>query len=417
MENVRAACAAAALAVLLLAGAGRAAAASPAAVEPGGLTSIEDTGYVPLASIEARAAGLFKGHPLPTMRYGVDTYRLTFVSRDFDGSLAPITALFFVPRRAEAAEAPVLVFGSGTTGIGDACAPSLEQEEGRHFGDYRDNMLAYAGLGIIVIFPDYLGFNDPSRPQRYFSRLAEGHVMLDAARAVFRFYEAARNLARPMRKVFVAGYSQGGHAAFSAADLWQDYAPEVPLAGAIGFGATTDVQALLREGPAYGPLIFYTYSVMYGLDQVDPNECLQERFARTLERDATSMCIDQFQTYYSYDGTHVYSRAFLEALRGRRVWQAYPSLFRRFLENEAGLSGHGLPALIVQGATDFIVTSATQSLFVAALRERGSRVTYVDLPGISHKEVRQAGFRMSVDWIELVAAGDAGPGLGAVPVD
>jgi pimeloyl-ACP methyl ester carboxylesterase len=378
-------------------------------VQPGDLATADHQEFVSAAAIEARASALFKDYPLPPLQYGVNTYRLRFTSRDFDGSMAPITALLYVPRVEASTEMPLLVFGSGTTGIGDACAPSLEQAEGRHFGDYKENMLAYAALGLIVILPDYLGFDDATRPQRYFSREAEGHVMLDAARAVTNFYKDASDLARPMGKVFVAGYSQGGHAAFSAADLWQEYAPEVPLAGAIGFGATTDVEALLREGPAYAPLIFYTYSVMYGYGEVDPNLYLQPHFAQTLEHDVTSMCIDQFQAYYSYDEAKVYARPFATSLYRHALWGSYASLLQRLSENRAGLDGHGVPALIVQGASDFIVTSATQRAFVDGLRFRGSVVSYADLPGVTHKEVRQAGFRMSVDWITLVARGDGPP--------
>jgi len=154
MRNVRVPRVFALVSILVLVGAGGAAAAVAAVAEPGALTSVKDTGYVPIADIRARSAALFKNYPLPALQNGVDTYRLTFWSRDFDGSPAPITALLYLPRLAQSAELPVLVFGSGTTGIGDACAPSLEVAEGRHFGDYKENMLAYAGMGIITIFPD-----------------------------------------------------------------------------------------------------------------------------------------------------------------------------------------------------------------------------------------------------------------------
>jgi pimeloyl-ACP methyl ester carboxylesterase len=408
MKNVQGYARALVVSVILLATAAAAGDAATA-MDSGYLSSILDTGYESAANIVARSTALFKHYKLPALSYGVDTYKLTFVSRDFDGTPATITALLYVPRLEQAAQLPVLVFGAGTTGIGDACAPSLEPSEGRHFGDYRDNMLAYAAMGIITILPDYLGFDDPTRPQRYFSRLAEGHVMLDAARAVRHFYDVAGNAARPLDKVFVAGYSQGGHAAFSAADLWQSYAPDVPLAGIIGFGATTDVEALLREGPAYGPLIFYTYSVMYGFQDVNPREYLTEQFARTLEQDVTTLCIDKFQTYYSYDSARVYAPPFRVALYRGDLGRVYTSLSRRLEENRAGLGGHGLPALIIQGAKDFIVTSATQKKFVDALRALASPVTYADLPGAAHKDVRQAGFRMSVDWIDIISRGDPPP--------
>jgi pimeloyl-ACP methyl ester carboxylesterase len=383
------------------------AAAGEALPAPGSLSSVVDTGFVTAASIQAE--GLFKHYVLPPLPYEVETYLVTFSSRDFDGSVAPVTALLFVPRLAEKADLPVLVFGAGTTGIGDACAPTRELSEGRLFGEYQQNLLAYAAMGLIAILPDYIGFEDPSRPQRYFSKQAEGHAMLDAARAVYNFFELAHTVARPLRKVFIAGYSQGGHAAFSAADLWRTYAPEIPVAGIIGFGATTDVRALLREGPAYAPLIFYTYEQMYGKAEIDPGEYLPDHFARTLEADVTEKCIDQFQTCYSYDSARVYRPVFRQALFHGDLEHNYPSLYRRLSENRAGLDGHGVPALVIQGATDFMVTSETQKVFVTALRAAGSRVTYADLPDVAHKDVRQAGFRLSVDWIEIITRGAPPP--------
>ena len=92
-----------------------------------------------------------------------------------------------------------------------------------------------------------------------------------------------------------------------------------------------------------------------------------------------------------------------------RVAHAWPALVWRLQENQAGLGGHGVPALVVQGAADFIVTSATQKKFVDALRLMESKVTDADLPGVSHKEVRQAGFRLSVDWIDLISRGAPPP--------
>ncbi len=376
---------------------------------PGQVQWSRPIGSYSAADVRAWQGPLFAGYAEPSPLYTVDAFQVVFPSTDYDGSSAEIVAELFIPRLVAPSQRPVLVFGSGTTGIGDACAPSLELGEVRHFGDYRANMLAYASQGFIVMFPDYLGFNDPSRPQRYFSRLAEGHVMLDAARAVFEFFSHREGGLRPLPKVFVAGYSQGGHAAFAAADLQRSYAPEVPLAGVITFGGTTDVEALLREGPAYAPLIFYTYSVMYGTADVNPSAYLQEKFARTLETDVKSMCIDQFQTYYSYDGTRVYRPDFHKALYAGQLAQLYPSLSRRLAENRAGLSGHGLPALVAEGGTDFIVTPESQKRFVDALREAGSVARYVEFKGVPHKGIRQAAFQESLRWMESLTRGDPAP--------
>jgi 2-dehydropantoate 2-reductase len=142
-------------------------------------------------------------------------------------------------------------------------------------------------------------------------------------------------------------------------------------------------------------------------DGFDPAAYLQEKWARTLEADMNRMCVDAFQKYYGFDGRRVYRPEFHSALYGHRLAELYPSLAARLAENKTGLAGHGLPALIVQGGTDFIVTSATQSLFVAALREAGSAVSYREYKGVPHKGTRQAGFMESVEWMEDVARGDA----------
>jgi pimeloyl-ACP methyl ester carboxylesterase len=387
-------------------------AASPPAVQgaPGSIVTSVFIGAFPMTEVDVLQKVLFEAYAVPpAARYAVDTYRVRYYSTDFDGTSAIVTGELFVPRYSARAERPLLVFGSGTTGIGDACAPSLEQWEVRHFGDYRANMLAYAGQGFIVLFPDYLGFNDPDRPQRYFSKDAEAHAMLDGIRAVFQYFAAAAHPVRPLPKAFIAGYSQGGHAAFAAADLQRSYAPDVSLAGLIGFGATTDVEALLREGPAYAPLIFYTYKMMYGAPDIDPSQYLADRFARTLDQDASQMCVDQFQAYYGYDGTKVYRPEFLRELSANRVATSYPSLAKRLAENRAGLTGHGLPSLVLQGATDFIVTPATQLKFVDALRKAGSAVRYISYKGVPHKGIRQAGLAESLSWMERIARGEAAP--------
>ena len=398
----------------LLAPAARAPAQSsgPRAGRPGTLLDWSFREQYSPARIDELARPLFEGFPAPYLRFSVDTYSLRFRSTDFDGSTAEIQAQLFVPRYVEPESRPVLVFGSGTTGISDDCAPSREVPELRRWGHYRANMLAYASGGFITVFPDYLGFNDPNRPQRYFSRDAEAHVLLDAARAVRAFFKEYPQKVSPSGVVFAAGYSQGGHAAFAAADLGPLYAPEVRLRGIIGFAATTSVTALLKEGAYYAPHVLYSYASMYGLQRIDPAEYLQERWARTLEQDANSMCVDEFQNFYPFDGRKLFRPEFYEALHADRLAEQYPALAEALAANHSGVSGHGLPALVVQGDADAIVTTPTQARFVEELERGGSTVRFLVLKGIQHRYTRPAGFQTSVEWMESLAAG-SGPDSGS----
>jgi pimeloyl-ACP methyl ester carboxylesterase len=365
----------------------------------GKIVSLERAGSFSVDSLRGSIPSFFEMYTPPRVDYAVNKYVLEFSSVDFDGSPVTVRAQIYAPVMSAASDRPVYVFASGTTGIGDNCAPSLETPETKRWGWYEQNMLAYAGLGFIVVFPDYTGFNDPERSQRYFSKFAEGYMMLDAIRAALSTFPLEGTEARLSGVVFTAGYSQGGHAAMAAADLRPGYAPDLPLSGVITYGSTNDVEALVREGTAYAPLIFYSYLDMYGDTFIRPAEYLQERWMPTFMHDASTMPVDEFQVYYGYDYKKLYTPPFAKALYGGTLARDYPGLSQKFAENHSGLSGHGVPSLVIQGDADFIVTTATQTKFVLALRAQGSTVKYFIFPKVSHRYTRMAGFDASVTWM------------------
>lgn len=374
---------------------------------PGALIQVVHEERVSPSGIGEEAVPLFEWLPMPTPRFAADIYRIRFWSRDADGSPARVEALLYVPVTALPVSAPVLAFGSGTTGLGDQCAPSREQPEIIRWGYYRANMLSYASQGIIAIFPDYLGFNDPDRPQRYFSAAAEGHLMLDslrAARAVVNSTESRRrSTVQPSASNVTAGYSQGGHAALAAADMVSDYAPELQLDGAIGFGSTNSVETLMRTAAYYAPVIIYTYLQIYGEKRVKVEELLLPRWIPTLEEDVLRMCVNEFQYFYPFDGESLYTQRFHEALQARRVNKEFPGFAAILDENETGLSGHGIPVLLVEGVQDIIITPPNQREYADQLRESGSAVDLVELDGVRHRHSRPAGFQISVDFIRRVS--------------
>jgi pimeloyl-ACP methyl ester carboxylesterase len=376
---------------------------SESTFSPGDIIDIEETGIVRKEEIREECFPYFKYYIIPSSHYDVATYRIIYRSTDVDGSPADITAQLFVPVFEQETERPLYVFGSGTTGIADQCAPSIEDPAVRVLGHYRGYTMSFAGLGYISIIPDYLGFNDPARPQRYFSKAAEAHVMLDAVRAVRNFSEQTGNGAVPSEKVFLSGYSQGGHAAFAAADLRDEYAPEIRITGVIGYGSTPNVTTLLKEGPRYAPHVLYSYSRIY--DDIDPAKYLKEEWAVSLAEDVAVMCVTEFQRYYPRDARELYRPEFHRALYHGNLEDEFPGLYRRLEENKSGLSGHGIPSLIIQGARDTIITTPSQTDFAEELCGTGSPVKYVVLEGVYHKYTRAAGFQAAVLWMNRLVRG------------
>ncbi len=345
---------------------------------------------------------LFGSFPRFPPRYTVEVYTVWYLTRDFDGAVVPVKAQLFVPQVIVATDAPIFAFASGTTGIPDRCAPSLEQPLIDRLGFYRTNMVEYASQGIVTILPDYVGFNDDSRPQRYHSLEAAGHLMLDAIRAVQNFFtrpSIARGRLRLSGHVFVGGYSQGGHAALAAADLRERYAPEIPLDGVIGFASSARLDSLLRDDPRFAPALFYSFMNMYGRELVNPAEIFRSQHALSLEQNMRVMCVNQFLLHYSREPEDVYAPAFRRALYGGTLQRDFPDLWRILELNTAGLSGHGVPVLSLQGGGDRIVTASSQTLYVDELRQTGAEVDYRVFAGVRHRDTRPVGFQDSVDWM------------------
>ncbi len=120
----------------------QAGASSPGLSSGGRIVSIERVGLFERESIRDTLPKFFESYGPPRVDYAVAKYVLRFTSQDFDGSAAMITAQLYVPVTAEGKERPVYVFASGTTGIGDNCAPSLETPDTKRWGWYEQKMLA-----------------------------------------------------------------------------------------------------------------------------------------------------------------------------------------------------------------------------------------------------------------------------------
>ena len=374
------------------------------AAQPGTLREVTLVETLSAAQIDAATGGRFRndGSDAPGALYDVDSYLVTLDSTGFDGEASVITAQVFVPRLDE--PRPVFVFGAGSTGLVEACAPSRGYAENRSLETYGAYTLAYAGQGFVSVMPNYEGFFDVGKLQPYFVLKSEGQTLLDAARATLALGERE---GFATTETFVGGFSQGGHAAFAAADLASDYAPELELSGVIGFGATTDLTALFREFTYVAPWVVYAYDAFFP-ERIAPSDILLGGYAEQLEADAERFCVGGVQNYYPTDPAALYTPEFAEALAAGELETRFPEIYELFAENDAGLAGHELPALMLQGVDDPVVTFETQTEFVEQLCEAGSPVRYPNYLRTRH-ETRYIGFAAATEWMNALANGDDAP--------
>ncbi len=375
-------------------------AAVAAVAKPGDLVEVKLETTMSPAQVDAFIGPLYEGYEAPKAKYSIDVYAVKFESVYPDGEKATAFAQVFIPRYG--AEKPALralyAFGPGSTGIIDACRPSREHVAGIRWGWYRSHVLSHAGQGTIGVIPDYLGFGDPDRDQYYMVARAETDAMLDSIRATRNLISQLKVPGISDTRNFVAGFSQGGHAAFAAADGRASYAPELRLDGIIGYGPSTDLIALFKEFPDVAPMALYTFRNLYGASAVDPELALAKSFAPTLDFDVTRQCVGGMQSYYPIDPKKLFNPAFAEALLSDRLEEKYPGIYRILKLNSTGLGGHGVPALICQGTEDIVVSVASQRAFAEAVRARGDAVELRIYEGARH-DTRQTAFAEVQAWM------------------
>lgn len=380
---------------------------SAAAKAPGTIVKHEHAGSTsPAEANDIIERFLVYDNALPA-KYDVDSYSITFITHEENGTPIEIVARVLVPVTDQPAEFPVYVFGPGTTGIGDHCAPSKEQPIDRSWGDFQAHLMSYAAIGHIAIMPDYAGFGDTARPHYYYVKPMHARVLLDAARAVRQMGDVTkqRTQARPADAAFFAGYSQGGHAAYAVRDLAKQYAPDVPVKGVLSYGGRGDVQTLFTEFPSLGPYLLYAYQWYYGQDQVKVDQILEPRLLPTFEADVVGKCIDQIIGHYGNDPRAIYQDRFVDALEQGTLPQTYPELAKVLNSNDAGTGGKEIPVLILQGLADQDLDPKTQEAFKNKLCAAGSTVTYNTYPDIPHVLARQVSYRDTLNWMGTILNG------------
>lgn len=334
-------------------------------------------------------------------KYSLKEYQLSWAVSVEDGTLVPVKAQVFVPVTDNGQQFPVIVYGAGTTGLDDRCAPSRENLSRGNMGNYRNYMIAEASQGYIVVMPNYEGFDNPDRSQHYFNKDNEARTMLSAAKATL---QSTSQVALPIKPnaLFLGGYSQGGHAAFSAADYASTYAPDLTITGVFGHGPTTEITEFLKNNPNLAAYFVASFSDYY--PAINPETILEPEWIGYLDR-ARTICVDEGFGINSTTIPRVYKDPFEVALKTDTLGVAFPEINAIFVENSAGTSYTNIPSMVVQGGGDPIVTTAAQDVFIDQLCQRGVNVDYKQYPGVHHFSTRQVSFADTNAWIDALSNG------------
>jgi Secretory lipase len=179
-----------------------------------------------------------------------DATRIMYRSTDLHGNPMAVTGTYFEPYNdwPGGGPRPLIVYGPGTQGQGDQCAPSRQFNQGIHWRPFLDLAFNYEELfvstmvarGFAIVMTDYQGLGTPGL-HTYVARVPQADAMLDAARAAKKLPDTSL---KPDGPLAFWGYSQGGGAAAAAAELASSYAPELNVVGTYAGAPPADLKEL-----------------------------------------------------------------------------------------------------------------------------------------------------------------------------
>jgi hypothetical protein len=303
-------------------------------------------------------------------------WAILYHSRDFDGRDVAVSGVVVAPPgAAPPGGRPVVVWGHGSSGLADRCAPSRGGVMGA-FG--RDPLGGLLQQGDVVAATDYQGLGTPGLA-RHAIGLSAGHAVLDAARA-------ARGLdAGASGRVVLDGHSEGGHAVLWAAELAGAYAPELQVLGVAASAPGAELAATLKtatdrpttvtSGAMY---IVVAWSDAYRL----PLDVLTPAGRKAVDRVRTT-CLEELAKDPEHVAVHPAD------LLTTPPW---PALLAR---NTPGHAATPAPIFLAQGADDDRVTPAATGALVQRLCRLGDTVElrsyqhtgHFDIPAVARPDV------------------------------
>ncbi|GAA2788132.1 hypothetical protein GCM10010470_23360 [Saccharopolyspora taberi] len=181
------------------------------------------------------------------------------------------------------------------------------------------------------------------------------------------------------KRWFVAGQSQGGHAALFTANLATEYAPELDFRGAVAHGAPANLAGLVSViGPSFPPVLgaemkTYVAYILAGLQASRPDFDLQSYLTplgRSVVADAAELCYDDMATRMNnIELGEMFTKQLGEPFR--QAWDAIYSI---------PTTGYHRPLFIAQGENDTTSLPALTDKLVEDLAANGQPHTYRTYP-------------------------------------
>ena len=311
--------------------------------------------------------------------------RVMYLSTNINGEAIAVTGLILIPTgTAPSGGWPIITWAHGTTGIADACAPSLKPAE---FVTVANGLL---DAGYLVVATDYEGLGTPGR-HPYIVGESEARGTLDIVRMAQTFPNANAS-----KRYAIWGHSQGGHAAMFAGHIAKTYAPEIELVADVAGAPPSQlllVNAALQTSPYkhYIAMVAAAMNAAYGDQKADLTQVLTPEGLDFLNNMDTMCSSDLGKAAAGLDFT--------------KLQKADPSTIptwnQLLKDNDPGTFTAPIPVplLIIHGGNDEQIPVVSSAALFDQLCKIGQVEQRWVFAGQSHAGVIAPSFTSMVSWI------------------
>lgn len=347
--------------------------------------------YTPPANLPAANGALIRSEPLPLALSlpGLDgplpgtATRLMYKSTDSNGRPVAVTGAYIEPSARWKGDGPrpLVAVAPGTMGQGDQCAASMGLEHPITLNDetvsvgYEDlSIYRLLASGVAVVVTDYAGLGATDRLHTYVDRLDGGHALLDAVRAARALAGTSVTSASP---VGLFGYSQGGGASASAAELQPSYAPDITLAGTYAGAPPANLTEVIKgiDGSALAGALGWSLN---GFLQSDPDlqgfaDAHINAAGKAALNDLSTMCVGDAILGYAFKKSTSWTT---DGHSVSDLVASTPALQATLADQRIGNLKPASPVRLVTGVQDDIVPHAQARQLAVDWCRKGADITY-----------------------------------------
>ncbi|MGQ4717079.1 alpha/beta fold hydrolase [Streptomyces anulatus] len=346
-------------------------------------------------------SSVFHLDPLKAIKVRATAHRIMYRSTDRTGKAIAVTGTVLNPETSPHAQRPIIAFAPGTQGLADMCAPSRQLADGTEYEALPIKRLLDRGYAVVVT--DHQGLGTPG-VHTYMTREAQGRAVLDSVRAAQRLDAVDLPDAGP---VALYGYSQGGGATASAAELAPVHAPELKIRGAVVGAPPADMNKVAdsMDGSAYGAFFNYALPGLATAYDIDIDPYLTTHGKRVTNDLRDNLCTTQALAKYPFLNSRFLTsdgRPLTERLK-RAPWD------RIVADQQLGKRKPAVPVLLSRSALDDVVPQQVGKNLAADWCRRGATVRFAGNVVPGHIAATEATSADGLPWLADRFAGRTAP--------